>query len=50
MSSITKALLVDKSKPDHWRVTLDNRPINIIDDSMYDAFFDLVGEIEADAM
>ena len=48
MSSTAKTLLVDKSKPGHWRVTLDNPPINVIDDSMYDAFYDLVGEIETD--
>jgi enoyl-CoA hydratase/carnithine racemase len=48
MSDIMKALLVDKAKPGHWRVTLDNPPINVIDDSMYDAFFDLVTEIEVD--
>jgi hypothetical protein len=49
MSGIAKTLRVDHSKPGHWRVTLDNPPINLIDDSMYDAFYDLVGEIEADA-
>jgi enoyl-CoA hydratase/carnithine racemase len=45
----TQSLVVDKTKPGHWRVTLDNPPINVIDDAMYDAFYDLVGEIEADA-
>jgi enoyl-CoA hydratase/carnithine racemase len=49
MNGAKQALLVDKSTPGHWRVTLDNPPINVIDDGMYDAFYDLVGEIEADA-
>jgi enoyl-CoA hydratase/carnithine racemase len=35
-------LSVDKSVPGHWRVTLDNPPINLIDDRMYDELFDLV--------
>jgi len=43
----TSAFITDKSSPGHWRVTLDNPPINLIDDAMYDAFYDLVGEIEA---
>ena len=42
------SLTTDKSTPGHWRVTLNNPPINVIDDAMYDAFYDLVGEIEAD--
>lgn len=37
-----------KKKSSHaWRILIDNPPINAITDSMYDAFFDLVGEIEA---
>jgi enoyl-CoA hydratase/carnithine racemase len=40
-------MATDKSKPEHWRVTLSNPPINAIDDQMYDEFYDLVGEIEA---
>jgi enoyl-CoA hydratase/carnithine racemase len=49
MSNASRTLIVDKSNVGHWRVTLDNPPINVIDDGMYDAFFDLVGEIEGDA-
>ncbi len=49
MSESKQSLTVDKSTPGHWRVTLDNPPINVIDDRMYDAFYDLVGEIEAEA-
>jgi enoyl-CoA hydratase/carnithine racemase len=43
-----QTLITDKTTPGHWRVTLDNPPINTIDDRMYDAFYDLVGEIEAE--
>ncbi len=43
----TTTFITDKSSPAHWRVTLNNPPINLIDDAMYDAFYDLVGEIEA---
>lgn len=49
MSGAQQTLLVDRPTPDYWRVTLDNPPINVIDDGMYDALYDLVGEIEADA-
>jgi enoyl-CoA hydratase/carnithine racemase len=49
MDSAKQTLIVDKSTPGRWRVMLDNPPINVIDDGMYDAFYDLVGEIEADA-
>jgi enoyl-CoA hydratase/carnithine racemase len=49
MSQSSRTLTVDKSVAGYWRVTLDNPPINVIDDGMYDAFYDLVGEIEADA-
>jgi enoyl-CoA hydratase/carnithine racemase len=48
MNDVRKKLITDKTKPGHWRVTLNNPPINAIDDSMYDEFYDLVGEIEAD--
>jgi enoyl-CoA hydratase/carnithine racemase len=48
MSGPGKTFVTDKSVPGHWRVTLNNPPINVIDDAMYDAFYDLVGEIEAD--
>lgn len=43
-----KKLIVNKEVPGYWRVTLNNPPINLIDDSMYDDLFDLVGEMEAD--
>jgi len=49
MSDSRQAFIVDKSLAGHWRVTVDNPPINVIDDGMYDALYDLVGEIEADA-
>jgi enoyl-CoA hydratase/carnithine racemase len=49
MSYSGPAFIVDKSAAGHWRVTLDSPPINLIDDGMYDAFYDLVGEIEANA-
>jgi enoyl-CoA hydratase/carnithine racemase len=45
-----KKLILDKSAPDFWHVTLDNPPINLIDDSLYDELYDLVAEIEASAM
>ena len=48
MSEDKQALITDKTTPGHWRITLDNPPINTIDDRMYDAFYDLVVEIEAD--
>jgi enoyl-CoA hydratase/carnithine racemase len=43
-----KTLIVDKTVPGYWRVKLDNPPINSITDRMYDEFYDLVAEIEAD--
>ncbi|MGA2942305.1 MAG: enoyl-CoA hydratase/isomerase family protein [Xanthobacteraceae bacterium] len=48
MSNARKKIIADKSTPGYWRVTLNNPPINSIDDSMYDEFYDLVGEIEAE--
>jgi enoyl-CoA hydratase/carnithine racemase len=48
MSEAKQTLITDKSTPGHWRVTLENPPINLIDDRMYDVFYDLVGEIEAE--
>ena len=44
---MSEKIIVDKSIIGHWRVTLNNPPINVVDDEMYDAFYDLVGEIEA---
>src|SRR5271167_2317142 len=46
MTDIRKKITVDKTTPEYWRVTLNNPPINSIDDSMYDEVYDLVGEIE----
>jgi enoyl-CoA hydratase/carnithine racemase len=48
MSEPSKTFITDKSVPGLWRVTLNNPPINVIDDGMYDAFYDLVVEIETD--
>jgi 1,4-dihydroxy-2-naphthoyl-CoA synthase len=48
MSDSPKKISTDKATPGHWRVTLNNPPINAIDDSMYDELFDLVEEIEAE--
>ena len=47
MSTGKPTVITDKASPSYWRVTLDNPPINLIDDGMYDALYDLVGEIEA---
>jgi enoyl-CoA hydratase/carnithine racemase len=47
MTDVKKKLHVDKTVAGHWKVTFDNPPINLIDDSMYDDLHDLVGEIEA---
>jgi enoyl-CoA hydratase/carnithine racemase len=49
MSEPRTKIIVDKATPGHWRVTLDNPPINAIDDQMYDELFDLVEAIEGDA-
>lgn len=48
MTEQPKTLITDKSVPGYWRVTLNNPPINAITDRMYDEFYDLVAEIEAD--
>lgn len=48
MTAPTKKLVIDKTTAGYWRVTLDNPPINLIDDSMYDELYDLVGEIEGE--
>jgi enoyl-CoA hydratase/carnithine racemase len=47
MNDIPKRITTAKSTPGYWRVTLNNPPINAIDDRMYDEIYDLVGEIEA---
>jgi enoyl-CoA hydratase/carnithine racemase len=46
MTDIRKKIAVNKSTLGHWRVIIDNPPINAIDDSMYDEIYDLVTEIE----
>ncbi|MGX6999137.1 enoyl-CoA hydratase/isomerase family protein [Caballeronia sp. KNU42] len=46
MSKVRTTIVTDKTTPGYWRVTLDNPPINAIDDRMYDEFYDLVEEIE----
>src|SRR5277367_4364414 len=48
MTDVRKKVTVDKAVPGYWRVTLNNPPINAIDDSMYDEIFDLVEEIETE--
>lgn len=45
-----KRLSVDRTVPGHWRVSLDNPPINVIDDSTYDELFDLVGEFDGEPL
>jgi enoyl-CoA hydratase/carnithine racemase len=50
VSNTYTAIVTDKTTPGHWRVILDNPPINAIDDRMYDEFYDLVEEIEADPL
>src|SRR5882672_889608 len=48
MTEQPKTLITDKSVPGYWRVVLNNPPINAITDRMYDEFYDLVAEVEAD--
>lgn len=48
MSDVPTKVIVDKSTPGYWRVTLKNPPINLIDDSMYDQVYDLVDAMEAE--
>jgi enoyl-CoA hydratase/carnithine racemase len=48
MNDVRKRITVDKTTSGYWRVTLNNPPINAIDDRMYDEIFDLVEEIEAE--
>jgi enoyl-CoA hydratase/carnithine racemase len=48
MSDTRRKILVDKTTQGHWRVRLDNPPINAIDDQMYDELYDLVTEAEAE--
>lgn len=46
MTTLTKKIITDKTTPGHWRVTLNNPPINALTDALYDEFYDLVEEIE----
>jgi enoyl-CoA hydratase/carnithine racemase len=48
MNDVPKRVTTDKTTPGYWRVTLNNPPINAIDDRMYDEVFDLVQDIEAE--
>jgi enoyl-CoA hydratase/carnithine racemase len=48
MNDVPKRITTDKTTPGYWRVTLNNPPINAIDDRMYDEVFDLVQEIESE--
>src|ERR1700733_5030439 len=47
MTATPAKVNVDKRAAGHWKVTLDNPPINLIDDSMYDELHDLMDAIEA---
>ncbi len=48
MDNVTTSITTDKQTPGFWRVTLNHPPINTVDDRMYDEFYDLVEEIEAE--
>jgi enoyl-CoA hydratase/carnithine racemase len=48
MSEPTTKITIGKEVPGYWRVTLDNPPVNTVDDQMYDEVFDLVEAMEAD--
>jgi enoyl-CoA hydratase/carnithine racemase len=48
MSNIPARITTDKTTPGYWRVTLNNPPINAIDDRTYDEFYDLVEGIDAE--
>ncbi len=48
MSDSTNKIAIDKQVPGYWRVTLNNPPINTVDDQMYDEVFDLVEAMEAE--
>jgi enoyl-CoA hydratase/carnithine racemase len=47
MNEPTTKITIDKQVPGYWRVTLNNPPINTVDDQMYDEVFDLVEAVEA---
>jgi enoyl-CoA hydratase/carnithine racemase len=44
----TSKITINKGVPGYWRVTLDNPPINTVDDQMYDEVFDLVESMDAE--
>src|SRR5260370_28910859 len=48
MSDSTNKIAIDKQVPGYWRVTLNNPPINTVDDQIYDEVFDLVEAMEAE--
>ena len=48
MSESKIKVTIDTAVPGYWRVTLDNPPVNTIDDQMYDEVFDLVEAMEAE--
>lgn len=48
MSEPTTKITIDKEVAGYWRVTLDNPPVNTVDDQMYDEVFDLVEAMEAE--
>jgi enoyl-CoA hydratase/carnithine racemase len=48
MHEATARLSVNTQVPGYWRVTIDNPPINTIDNLMYDEIFDLMQAIDAE--
>jgi len=48
MSTSQNKVIVDKHAEGYWQVTLDNPPINTVDDQMYDELFDLVEDMDAE--
>jgi enoyl-CoA hydratase/carnithine racemase len=48
MNHPTTKITIDKAVAGYWRVTLNNPPINTIDDHMYDEVFDLVEAMYAE--
>ncbi|GAA4622604.1 enoyl-CoA hydratase/isomerase family protein [Actinoallomurus vinaceus] len=48
MNEPATKITIDKQVPGYWRVTLDNPPINTVDDQMYDEVFDLVEAMDAE--
>jgi enoyl-CoA hydratase/carnithine racemase len=48
LSESTTKITIDKQVRGWWRVTLDNPPINTVNDAMYDEVVDLVEAMEAE--